>query len=93
LTLRTLRARFILHAMFNAYWEPLAFELPPLRPRSHECWRRCIDTALPSPDDIQPWATAPAVGEKRYVAQPRSVVLLALEVERSARIAQAERDR
>ena len=29
-TLRSLRARFLLHGMFNAYWEPLTFELPPV---------------------------------------------------------------
>ena len=29
-TLRTLRGSFLLHAMLNAYWEPLTFELPPV---------------------------------------------------------------
>jgi isoamylase len=82
-TLRSVRARFLFHAMFNAYWEPLEFELPPLRPRRDSSWHRCIDTALPSPDDIRPWVTAPPVGDKRYVVQPRSVVLLALELHRS----------
>ena len=28
-TLRSSAARFLLHGMFNAYWEPLTFELPP----------------------------------------------------------------
>ena len=28
ITLESLRGRFRLHGMFNAYWEPLAFELP-----------------------------------------------------------------
>ena len=83
LTVRSVRARFLYHAMFNAYWEPLEFELPPLRPRGDSLWRRCIDTALPSPDDIRPWMSAAAVAEKRYLVQPRSVVLLALELHRS----------
>ena len=52
LTLESLRGRFRLHGIFNAYWEPLAFELPP--PSNGQSWRRCIDTALPSPDDISP---------------------------------------
>ncbi len=70
-------ARFLLHAIFNAYWEPLAFELPP-SPTSYHVWRRCIDTALASPDDICHIGDAPEVSGARYVAQPRSVVVLAL---------------
>src|SRR5262249_8636720 len=49
-TARTLRARFLLHGMLNAYWEPLTFELPRIPAESQQHWRRCIDTALPSPD-------------------------------------------
>jgi glycogen operon protein len=78
-TLRTLRARFLLHGMFNAYWEPLTFELPPVPTESRQRWRRCIDTALESPDDIYPWDKAPLVAQTTYVVQPRSVVLLALK--------------
>ncbi|HZA33405.1 MAG TPA: alpha-amylase family glycosyl hydrolase, partial [Vicinamibacterales bacterium] len=77
-TLRSLRARFLLHVMLNAYWEPLAFQLPAVPVGSLHPWRRCIDTALTSPDDIAPWETAPAVEAVAYVAQARSVVLLAL---------------
>ena len=29
-TVQSLRARFLLHGMLNAYWEPLTFELPPV---------------------------------------------------------------
>jgi len=47
--------------MLNAYWEPLTFELPPVPADRQQRWRRCIDTALDSPDDICPWETAPAV--------------------------------
>ena len=77
-TLRSLRARFLLHVMLNAYWEPLTFQLPVLPADSQHPWRRCIDTALASPDDIAPWETAPAVEAAAYVAQARSVVVLAL---------------
>jgi isoamylase len=29
-SLQSLRARFLIHSMLNAYWEPLTFELPPV---------------------------------------------------------------
>jgi isoamylase len=80
-TLRSLLARFMLHVIFNAYWEPLTFELPPVAAERGQMWRRCIDTALASPDDIRTWDTAPVVGEATYVVQPRSVVALALALE------------
>ncbi|OHB62941.1 MAG: glycogen debranching enzyme GlgX [Planctomycetes bacterium RBG_13_60_9] len=83
-TLRNLSARFLLHGMLNAYWEPLTFELPPVLAESRQTWRRCIDTALASPDDIHPWPEAPSVAEATYVVQPRSVVLLALAIQTTA---------
>ncbi len=61
------------HLILNAYWEPLEFELPP---PGGAGWRRWIDTALASPDDIVPWQEAPAVAGDRYRAGPRSVVML-----------------
>ena len=69
--------------MLNAYWEPLTFELPPVPADHLQGWRRCIDTALDSPDDIWPWESALVVNEATYVAQPRSMVLLALAFETS----------
>jgi glycogen operon protein len=69
-TLKSLRGRFVIHAMINAYWEPLSFELPCAR------WRRWIDTSLPSPHDIAPWEEAETVPGPSYVAAPRSVALL-----------------
>jgi isoamylase len=77
-TLRSLHGRFVLHCMLNAYWEPLGFELPPVEGGGEARWRRCIDTALASPDDIRPWDNAPAVEQASYVVQPRSMALLAL---------------
>ncbi len=76
-TLKSVRGRFLLHGMLNAYWEPLVFELPPA-PAGYDTWRRCIDTALRSPDDIYRWDVAPAVTTTTYEVQPRAVVLLAL---------------
>jgi glycogen operon protein len=77
-TLRSLRGRFLLHVMLNAYWEPLTFEIPPIAADRSRSWRRCIDTARASPDDICQWDAAPAVEHPTYVAQARSVAALAL---------------
>jgi isoamylase len=77
-TVRSVGARFLMHGMLNAYWEPLTFELPPMAAESGNSWRRCIDTALAPPGDICPWDAAPAVPQATYVVQPRSVVFLAL---------------
>jgi glycogen operon protein len=67
--------------MLNAYWEPLTFELPPVPEKSEQRWRRCIDTALASPDDIFAWENAPSVAQAAYVVQPRSFVLLSLALQ------------
>jgi len=64
------------HLIFNAYWEPLEFELPAQRHGTGHPWRRWIDTSLESPHDIQDWPAAPAVTGRTYRAGPRSVVVL-----------------
>ena len=66
---------YVLQGMFNAYWEPLQFELPrvdaqPLR------WQRLVDTALPSPDDVCAPGDGPTVVGDQYHVQARSCVLL-----------------
>jgi len=86
-TLRTLHARFLFHGIFNAYWEPLTFALPPV-PSAEPSWRRCIDTALPSPDDIARWEDASIVTHPAYLAQARSTVLLARRLGPSAALPQ-----
>ena len=63
------------YLIFNAYWEPLRFELPSVA-NSSGPWRRWIDTSLDPPDDIIEWQTAPAVTNGSYLAGPRSVVAL-----------------
>jgi isoamylase len=66
-----------LHVMLNAYWEPLAFELPPLPDGLQRArWHRVVDTALPSPDDFRELEAAPPVGEDRYRVEARSAVVL-----------------
>ena len=77
-TLQTLHARYLLHGMLNAYWEPLTFELPPAAGDGGQPWRRCVDTALASPDDFCAWEKAPFVRQPTYVVAPRSVVVLLL---------------
>jgi glycogen operon protein len=69
-----------LHLMLNAFWEKLDFELPRCA-NGHPCtWRRWIDTALDSPNDIAEWSSAPAVPGASYSVQPRSVVALVATV-------------
>jgi glycogen operon protein len=68
--------RMAVHAIFNAYWEPLDFELPAIADGADERWHRWIDTFLDSPDDIVEWGEAPPVGGYTYRAEPRSVVVL-----------------
>ena len=83
-TLQSLRARFLIHGMLNAYWEPLTFELPPVSAASQQRWRRSVDTARASPDDFYPWQTAPIVEQATYVVQPRSVVFFILPLQAAA---------
>jgi isoamylase len=74
-TVGSLRGRFTLHAMLNAYWEALSFELPSSLGQGGG-WRRWIDTFLPSPQDICAWEDAPVVAGRRYTVAPRSTVVL-----------------
>ncbi|TWT35818.1 hypothetical protein KOR34_07120 [Posidoniimonas corsicana] len=67
------RERLAFHFILNAYWEPLAFDLP--TPGASR-WRRWIDTARESPDDIVPWDEAPEVLGDSYHASDHSVVVL-----------------
>jgi glycogen operon protein len=83
-TLRSLHTRFLVHVMMNAYWEALEFELPPLHRAERSSWRRCIDTAMKSPDDIAEWRSAPRHAGGNCLVQPRSLVLLASRLQRSA---------
>ncbi len=62
--------------ILNAYREPLRFELPPVQETGGSGWRRWIDTALESPQDIVPWRTAAPLGSDLYHAAPCSVVVL-----------------
>lgn len=65
----------MLHALLNAYWEPLVFELPPTANAANP-WRRWIDTALDSPSDICEWEKAAQIVSGIYRTEPRSMVVL-----------------
>ena len=67
--------RVLAHIMFNAYWEPLDFELPVAR-NGTENWRRWIDTSLDPPHDICGWNAEEPVAEATYRVGSRSVVVL-----------------
>ena len=73
-TMRFPMERMLYHAILNAYWEPLSFELP--QPGAGGRWRRWIDTFLDSPEDIVDPQHAPEHAEPSYRVAPRSVVIL-----------------
>jgi glycogen operon protein len=64
------------HVMFNAYWEPLTFELPRFAPGAGECWHRWIDTDRDAPDDVCAAPFAATVEDPSYAVQARSMVVL-----------------
>ena len=70
------REGLLAYFIFNSYWEPLEFELPPTAMEQKCSWRRWIDTSLDSPEDIVPWQEAPMVSDVSYRAAPRSAVVL-----------------
>jgi len=78
------------HGMFNAYWEPLTFELPATAAADGSRWRCCLDTAAASPGDIVPWASAPLVAGSSRLVEARSIVLLAQAVPPGSRGADVE---
>ena len=74
-TMRLPGERMVLHAMINAWWEPLEFQVPaPVGGR--QSWRRLVDTSLDSPEDIRPPASAPTLEGDTYRVQPRSIAIL-----------------
>jgi glycogen operon protein len=76
LTAWTLSQRVVFHFMINAWREPLAFELPPVRDLPGGRWRRWLDTSLPSPADIVPLDEAPEFGNGTYELPSHSVALI-----------------
>ncbi len=64
----------LFHFIFNAFWEPLSFELPMLN--AGNPWRCWIDTSFDSPNDIVSWDKAPAIPGDTYRVADRSVAML-----------------
>ena len=71
--------RLTLHLIMNAYREALDFELPQSG-RPGIGWRRWINTALDSPQDIVHWEAALPAPSSALRAEPRSVIVLFAEV-------------
>ena len=67
--------RLFAHLMFNAFWEPLDFELP-VSGSGAMNWFRWIDTALEPPHEICDWNRETRVAESTYRVGARSVVVL-----------------
>jgi glycogen operon protein len=75
----TVRGRgrpLMFHMMFNAYWQPLVFGLPPLEPGIHRPWRRWIDTYRDAPHDVYEWPGGPVVEGPSCAVEARSLVVL-----------------
>jgi glycogen operon protein len=72
LTAEFVKERHFVHWILNAYWEPLQFELPDVG----GTWRRWVDTALDSPEDIVRWQDAPPMPGQTYTVSPHSVVVV-----------------
>ena len=62
------------YVILNAYWQPLKFELPPLKPGNY--WHRIVDTALPAPDDFTDLEAAVKIDQDSYLVTARSSVIL-----------------
>jgi glycogen operon protein len=75
-TVTSVHGRFRLHMMINAYWKPLAFDVPPAEAARQGPWRRVSDTALASPEDVQEPLTAPIHEAASYLVQPRALAVL-----------------
>jgi isoamylase len=84
-TAQLTRERVSVHALINAYWDALEFELPSISNGARIPWRRWIDTFLASPEDIVDWERAPVLAGRTYRAEPRSVVVLFAGLEPSVR--------
>jgi glycogen operon protein len=70
------REQLQFYLILNAHWETLEFELPSRGEDAGYAWRRWIDTALDTPDDIVEWQKAAVISGSTYRSEPRSTVVL-----------------
>ena len=81
-----------LHVIFNAYWEPLDFELP-LLDDSLDGWRRIVDTSLDAPHDLSlTFSEGAVVATRDYRAAERSIVIMAARLPRRSKGKDMDRD-
>jgi glycogen operon protein len=73
-TILWLSGKIMNHYMLNAYHTALEFELPTIK--EGITWKRWIDTALESPNDICYLPDASVAANQTYLVQPRSTVAL-----------------
>jgi glycogen operon protein len=76
LTVWSIKGRFVIHLMVNAFWEPITFQLPPVPEQFGQKWRRWIDTYHESPHDICILQDAPLIEDSTYLVQARSIVAI-----------------
>jgi glycogen operon protein len=62
-----------LYVMINGHWQDRSFTVPE---RETSGWRRVVDTARPSPEDIVDPGTEPTLQTASYTVRARSVVVL-----------------
>jgi isoamylase len=62
-----------LYVMMNGHWNDRGFTVPEEQTRP---WRRVVDTARPSPEDIVEPGSEPALETASYLVRARSVVVL-----------------
>ncbi len=74
-TMQFRKKTMMLHWLLNAWWQPLAFQVPAPQ-AGYGPWRRAVDTARESPQDICLGAAAPAVGSASISVEPRSCIVL-----------------
>ncbi|MFO1269677.1 MAG: alpha-amylase family glycosyl hydrolase [Rubrivivax sp.] len=78
-TAKSLSGDLLMHFALNAWWQPLAFELPALpgwAGSEGTGWRRVIDTSRDAPHDLVAPDEAEAVAGATHSVGPRSVVML-----------------
>jgi glycogen operon protein len=68
----------LVHLIWNAWTQPLSFDLPTLA--DGQIWRRWIDTSLDPPDDIVSWRSAVPIQGTAYRVTDRSTVVLFSEL-------------
>ncbi|MEQ8707122.1 MAG: glycogen debranching protein GlgX [Phaeodactylibacter sp.] len=73
-TLKNNNYQYRMHVMVNTFWEHLNFQIP--KPKGGKLWRRIINTAAESPQDIHTFEEAPVIRGGSVYVNARSVVVL-----------------